>query len=55
MKLRFAGNTNQYFTFGKSYTVLDYIENGYVVADDDNAVHYISGEYSINFEKIQED
>lgn len=36
----------EYFTVGKSYLILDYIENGGVlVADNDNKNHYLSGEY----------
>lgn len=36
----------EYFTVGKSYLILDYIENGGVlVSDNDNKNHYLSGEY----------
>ena len=36
----------EYFTVGKSYLILDYIENGgVIVADNDNTEHYLSGEY----------
>ena len=40
-----ATATGQYFTAGKLYPVLDYIEDGILTADDDNKEHYISGDY----------
>ena len=38
--------TGTYFTKGRSYPILDYMEGGgFVVSDDDNKDHYLSGQY----------
>lgn len=39
-------HTGTYFTAGHSYPILDYMEGGgFVVSDDDNKDHYLSGQY----------
>ena len=40
-----ATKNSDYFTAGKSYPILDYIEGGILTADDDNAEHYLSAGY----------
>jgi DNA-binding PadR family transcriptional regulator len=47
MKFLKCIKSNKYFTEGKIYLILDYLENnGYVTVDDTNTTHYLSGEYT---------
>lgn len=46
--------SGNFFTSGQKYFVLDFIEDGYLVSDDDNAPHYLSEKFAEeNFEKCE--
>ena len=50
MQYYIATVTGQYFTAGKLYSVLDYVEGGGILTmDDDNKDHYLSGEYLLRY------
>lgn len=52
MEYYIATKSSQYFTAGKKYLVLDYIEGGILTTDDQNKEHYLSAEYLLaNFKK----
>ena len=53
MKYLRCETCGDFFTPGKLYPILDYLEGGgFVVADDDSQFHYLSGEFaSVNFTK----
>ena len=47
-------NSSEFFTSGQKYFVLDFVEGGYLVSDDENTPHYLSEEFSKeNFEKCE--
>lgn len=55
MQYYIACKTSRYFTAGKFYPVLDYIEGGILTADDENANHYLSADYLLeNFRKASQ-
>lgn len=46
--------SGDFFTSGQKYFVLDFIDGGYIVSDDDNAPHYLSEKFAEeNFEKCE--
>ena len=51
MKYYEALLTTEYFTAGKCYLVLDYIQGGILTADNDNHEHYLSYEYLLQYFK----
>ena len=49
-----CNKSGDFFTSGQKYFVLDLIEGGYLVSDDDNAPHYLSEKFAEeNFEKCE--
>lgn len=55
MKMLKCVVSSDYFTAGKLYPVLDYIEDGGIMtADNDNENHYLSGDYWPNYFEEEE-
>lgn len=50
-----CNNSGEYFTAGKKYFVMDFGKDWFLVSDDDNRPHYLSGEFAVkNFKEVMQ-